>query len=916
MSSLLYRIGRACYRHRGRVLALWLVLLAVLGLGTALARGVFDDGFRIPGASSQKALDQLKMTFPEAADASAQLLVIAPDGASLKDPAVRAKVEQGFAILEALPFVKGVQSPYNEHISGKITADGHAALATVRVAGSMSTFPDSQREELKQAAARMAALIPGSQVHLGGEVYSIHMPRLSVVETIGLAVALVVLLVVLGSVVAALMPVGTAVLGVGLIVTITMLGANVISINSTTLILAIMLALAVGIDYALFIVSRHRDQLGAGLEVEESAARAVATAGSAVVFAGLTVVIALVGLSLAGIPFLGIMGAFAAVGVAGEVLLALTLLPAFLGFAGERLRPRAGRGRRATAPATPVEATEPALADHAGDTGPAAPERTNGLHGAAASDTGPSRWWVNVVTKVPVLTIVLVVAVLGALAYPAKDLALALPNSGRSLPDSIDRVTFDLISREFGIGHNGPLIITGTIVESTDPLGIMDGLRDDIRSMPGVQGITVATPNQNADTGLVQIIPTTGPDDPATADLVHRLRERHDAWLTEYGIDTSVTGSTAVQIDVTQRLSDALLPFGVFVMGLSFVLLMLVFRSIWVPLKAALGYLLSVAGAFGATALVFNLGWFKEVINLHETQPVISFLPIILMGILFGLAMDYEVFLVSRMREEYVHGNTTTWVQDGFVHSAKVVVAAAIIMFAVFAFFVPAGEGLIKPIAFSLAVGVALDAFLIRMTLGPAVMKLLGSRAWWLPRWIERRLPVMDVEGETLAHQLSLADWPAAAGKLVHAEGLGAAGAFAAVDVSVAPGEVLVVEGDATARRALLLALGGRFAPAAGEAKVAGFVLPEQAAQVRRAVAYASPSIREPLKTFTGPVLLVDNADQFSGPPRRRLANALAAVTASSDRAAIVAHAPGADLSDVLPGDVRVLRLEKEAAHV
>ena len=915
MSSLLYRIGRACYRHRGRVLALWLVVLAVLGLGTALGRGTFDDAFRIPGASSQKALDQLRMTFPEAADASAQLLVIAPEGASLRDKALRDKVEQGFAEIEALPFVKGVQSPYNKHIKGKITPDGHGALAAIRVSGTISTFPDSQREELLRAAERMAQLIPGSEVHLGGEVYSVHLPKLSVVETIGLAVALVVLLVVLGSVIAALMPVGTAVLGVGLIVTVTMLSANVVSINSTTLILAIMLALAVGIDYALFIVSRHRDQLAAGLEVEESAARAVATAGSAVVFAGLTVVIALVGLSLAGIPFLGIMGTFAAVGVAIEVLLALTLLPAFLGFAGGRLRPRAPRRSRSARAVAPVEAA----ADEAAP--PATPDEDGaatptGLHGAAASASGPSRWWVNVVTKFPVLTIVLVVAVLGALAYPAKDLALALPNSGRSLPGSIDRVTFDLISREFGIGHNGPLIITGTIVESTDPLGIMDGLRDDILTIPGVEAVTVATPNENADTGLIQIVPTTGPDDPATAELVHRLRARHDAWLSEWGIDTSVTGSTAVQIDVTQRLSDALLPFGIFVMGLSFVLLMLVFRSIWVPLKAALGYLLSVAGAFGATALVFNLGWFKEVINLHETQPVISFLPIILMGILFGLAMDYEVFLVSRMREEYVHGNTTTWVEDGFVHSAKVVVAAAVIMFAVFAFFVPAGEGLIKPIAFSLAVGVALDAFLIRMTLGPAVMKLLGARSWWLPRWIERRLPVMDVEGETLAHQLSLADWPAADGQLVHAEGLSAAGQFEGVDVSVAPGEVLLVEGDATARRALLLALGGRFVPESGEVKVAGLVLPEQASQVRRAVAYASPSVREPLKTFTGPVLVVDNADQFSGPPRRRLAHALAAVAASSGRAAIVAHAPGADLSDVLPGPARVLRLEKEAVHV
>ena len=354
MSSLLYRIGRACYRHRGRVLAAWLALLVALGIGVGVGGGSFDDAFQIPGASSQAALDQLKMTFPEAADASAQLLIIAPEGSSLREPALREKVEEGFALLEELPFVNGVQSPYNEHIDGRITPDGHAALAGVRVAGTMSTFPASQREELNEAGAAMAALIPGSEIHLGGEVYSLHLPKLSIIEAFGLVIALIVLLVVLGSWVAALMPVATAVLGVGLVTTVTMIGAGVISINSTSLILAIMLALAVGIDYALFIVSRHRDQLASGLEVEESAARAVATAGSAVVFAGLTVVVALVGLSLAGIPFLGIMGVFSAVGVAFAVLLSLTLLPALLGFAGERLRPRAERAGRTKRDASAV----------------------------------------------------------------------------------------------------------------------------------------------------------------------------------------------------------------------------------------------------------------------------------------------------------------------------------------------------------------------------------------------------------------------------------------------------------------------------------------------------------------------------------------------------------------------------------
>ncbi|MDQ7993763.1 MAG: MMPL family transporter, partial [Propionicimonas sp.] len=377
-----------------------------------------------------------------------------------------------------------------------------------------------------------------------------------------------------------------------------------IPVSSTTLMLVVMLCLAVGIDYALFIISRHRDQLAAGMEPEESAARAVATGGSAVVFAGLTVIIALVGLSIAGLPFLSVMGIFTAVGVAFEVLLALTLLPAFIGFAGERLRPRT---RAAAKPAR-----EPGRA---------------------------ARWWVGVITKWPLVTVLVVVVGMGALAYPALGIEMALPNSGRAAPGEPDRIAFDLTTQEFGIGFNGPLVITGSIVESDDPVAILDGIRADVEAMEGVQMVAAATPNANADTAMVQVIPTTGPDDPATAELVDRLRSQHDHWLDEYGIDTSITGLTAAQIDVNTRLRDALLPFGVFVVGLSLILLMMAFRSVWVPVKAALGYLLSVCAAFGVVTLVFNHGVGGWLINLAEPGPVISFLPIILLGILVGLAM-------------------------------------------------------------------------------------------------------------------------------------------------------------------------------------------------------------------------------------------------------------------------------------
>ena len=891
MSSFLYRIGRACYRARGKVVAAWLAVLALFGLLAVGIGGAFEDDFKVPGASSQIALESLRMTFPEAADASATLLITAPPGSRITDSDVRPVVEHYLDRLEELPYVKGIQAPYMKEIKGLITSDGTSGMARVRVEGSASTFTDAQRADLTQHAATLEKDLPGAAVHIGGEVFSVHVPKISVVEALGLVVAIFVLVLTLGSLVGASMPIGTALAGVGLGVATVRIAAGVIPVSSTTLMLAIMLALAVGIDYALFILSRHRDQLAAGMEPEESAARAVGTAGSAVVFAGLTVIIALVGLGVAGLPFLTVMGVFASVAVAFEVVLALTLLPAFLGFAGERLRPK---------------------------------PRKQALGLAARFAPGAaSSWWVGVVTKWPLVTVAVVLVAMGALTWPTTSLQLALPNSGRAEPTAQDRITFDLITEKFGIGFNGPLVVTGSIVESDDPLKIMDGLKADIKAMPGVELVALSTPNADADTGLVQIIPTTGPDDPATADLVQRLRDKHADWQQRYGIDTAVTGFTAVQIDVTTRLRDALLPFGIFVVGLSLILLAMVFRSVWVPVKAALGYLLSVGGAFGATALVFNQGWFKEVINLHEPGPVISFLPIILMGILFGLAMDYEVFLVSRMREEHVHGNVERAIEDGFIHSAKVVVAAALIMFAVFAFFVPAGEGSIKPIAFGLALGVALDAFVVRMTLVPAVMKLLGRHAWWLPRWLDRLLPTLDIEGEALTHQVKLAAWPAPdSTAAIHAEGLAArAGGrtlFAGLGVELPRGGVLVVEGEHAQRLALLFGLSGRVPFTSGEAKVLGHVLPEEASLVRveaPVLQPAEPRFAEELRRAIGGLVLVDAADELSDAQDAALRAALTATT-DPDRPTsfVLGVMPGTDLATLVPVDHQVLVLTSHLA--
>lgn len=912
MSSFLYRLGRSSYRLRVRVVVVWLAVLAALG-GLALAvGGDFNDVFEVPGSSSAKALAQLKVTFPEAADASATVLINAPSGQRIDDPDVKQAIEDWADHVESVSFVRGVIGPFSEVVDGEpvieglISDDGASGRANVRVEGQGSTVTDAQREELTTAVKTLEQTLPGSQVLIGGEVFSMHVPKISAVEALGLAVAMVVLVVTLGSLVASIMPVGTAVAGVGAGVLAVFVAAGVINVNSTTLILAVMLGLAVGIDYALFIISRHRDQLAAGMEVEESAARAVGTAGSAVVFAGLTVIIALVGLSIAGLPFLTVMGVFGALTVGLEVLLALTLLPAFMGFAGERLRPKE---------------------KHSPSSSRRKPGSRELAEEAAKSriETGrfnASAWWVGVVTKWPLVTVVLVLVALGGLAYPAKDLQMALPTSERSLPGTQDRATFDEITKRFGVGFNGPLIMTVDIVESDDPVEILDGLKADIEAMPGVQLVAAATPNANVDTGMVQIIPTTGPDDPATADLVHRLRDRQPEWQDRFDATTAVTGFTAVQIDVTAQLEAALLPFGIFVVGLSLVLLAMVFRSVWVPVKAALGYLLSVAAAFGATTLVFNQGWLMQLINLPEAGPVISFLPIILMGILFGLAMDYEVFLVSRMREEYVHGNTERFVEDGFVHSAKVVVAAALIMFSVFAFFVPQGEGAIKPIAFGLAVGVALDAFVVRMTLVPAVMKLLGRHAWWLPKWLDARMPTLDIEGESLTRQVKLADWPTPENaSVIVAEGLradvGARRLFADIDIDLAPGGVLVIEGEYAQRRALLLGLAGRLRLTGGLLKVNGLVLPEEGAVLRGQAPVLAPNVPHfgrVLKNVRGGLVFVDSADELSGTQERSLRRAMAAADAEEPITWVLAVLPGSDLEAQLPLPYQVLRLPSHLA--
>jgi RND superfamily putative drug exporter len=888
VSTLLYALGRWSFRRPWKVLVTWVLLLVLAGGGAALFSQGTDNSFSIPGTEAQEGLEELNRTFPQVSGTSAQLVVVAADGDQIDDEAYRGAIDDAVADFSDLGDVIAVTDPYDDTISGLLSDDGTAAIIRMQFEGQATEISDETVASAEAIADELAEALPaGSQAALGGDLFSTAVPALTIIEAIGVLIALFVLMITFRSIAVAWFPLISAIIGVGLAVALIFVATVFTTISSTTPLLAVMLGLAVGIDYSLFIVARHQDQVRAGMEPEESAARATGTAGSAVVFAGVTVLIALIGLSFAGIPFLTTMGIAAAVAVAIAVVVALTLTPALLGFAGGRV---IGWKRRKAPRSLRADGTKK-----------------------------PNRW-VMLVTRRPLVTTIAVVAALGAAAIPATSLTLALPNAGMQSEESEARQAYDLVAEKFGPGANGPLIMTGTIVTSTDPLGLMDDLAAEIEQVPGVAEVALATPNETADTGIIQIVPETAPDDPATADLVRELRAQHDRLLDEYGVDLKVTGFTAVAIDISDRLGEALLPFGIFVVGLSLILLMIVFRSIWVPLKAAAGYLLSVAAGFGAVAAVFEWGWFADLLHVSRTGPVISFMPIILMGVLFGLAMDYEVFLVSRMREDYVHarrrlGRTPTReelreiavgaVRSGFTASARVVTAAAVIMFAVFAAFVPEGDTSIKPIALGLAVGIAVDAFLVRMTLVPAVMTLLGDRAWWFPKVLDRMLPHFDIEGEAVEREIALEDWPERdTTAAVVAEDVGVADAgdrregvvYSGASFRLETGSTLIVTSDdARAARGLLLTIAGRLAPTEGRIKVEGHLLPERSAWVRPRVGVAllhnnDDPVGELREAFDGGsrVVVVDALDSIETQSLAARDQALAVLRQSGETTVIV----------------------------
>ncbi|MET9369629.1 MMPL family transporter [Streptomyces griseoflavus] len=722
MATFLYRLGRFAFRRRHFVALFWVALLALAGVGAAGAPAAGNSSFSIPGTEAQKAFDLLEERFPgsSADGATARVVFKAPDGEKITDAGNKTTVQDTVDALGGGSEVARVTDPYQ---GGGVSQDGGIAYASVTYEVSGMELEETSRDALKAAA--QDARDAGLTVEIGGDALQ-AMPETGTAEIIGIGIAAIVLVITLGSLLAAGLPLLTAVIGVGIgVASITAL-ASTLDLGSTTSILASMIGLAVGIDYALFVVSRYRAELAEGRAREEAAGRAVGTAGSAVVFAGLTVVIALVGLSVVNIPMLTKMGIAAAATVAIAVLIAITLIPALLGYAGRRVRPAGEKSKL--------------LGGGRGDGGKKADRPNMGTR------------WASFVVRRPMAVLLLGVVGLGAAAVPATSLELGLPDDGSQPTSTTQRRGYDLLSEGFGPGFNGPLVVVVDAKGSDDPQAVFQQAGEDIKGLDNVVNVSPAQPNKAGDTATITVIPDAKPSSVTTEDLVHDIRDAGAGIKADSGADVLVTGATAMNIDVSQKLNDALVPYLVLVVGLAFLLLIVVFRSILVPLKAALGFLLSVLAALGAVVAVYQWGWLSGLMGVEETGPIMSMMPIFMVGVVFGLAMDYEVFLVTRIREAYVHGeNPRQAVVTGFRYSARVVTAAAVIMMAVFAGFIGSSDSMVKMIGFGLAVAVLFDAFVVRMAIVPAVLALLGKKAWWLPKWMDRALPNVDVEGESLS---------------------------------------------------------------------------------------------------------------------------------------------------------------------
>jgi len=768
MSTFLYRLGRTAYGRPWLFIAGWVAVLAAVVGGMAINGVSVSSEMKIEGTEAQTVLDRVADELPEASGGQASVVFTVPVGERLDTPERLAVIrdivsnvydlekvvnpldaalgadeegapgtpqenppgdspagsDQGQAQEQEPPFqpllVDGAPVP-----GVLVSSDGRVALFQFQFTVASTSLTDDDVSSVLEVVER-AEQGTGMTVLPSDSLEALEIP-VGIGEVIGLAVAALVLVLTLGSLTAAGLPLITALVGVGIGVGGAYTLSNVVEMNSATPVLGLMVGLAVGIDYALFVVNRQRRLiLDHGLNAHEAAGRAVGTAGSAVFFAGLTVLIALTALTVIGIAVLSTMALVAASTVALAVLIALSLLPALLGLVGERICSDKARARRRAK----VQTESHGVADH----------------------------WVRGVVRFRWPVIAGVAAILVVMAIPAASMNLGIPSGATANQDTAARQSYEAVSQSFGEGFNSPLLVTAepTRVAGNVTPELTAKLIDEFQDRDDIVLATPVGVNEAGDLAVFSIIPTSGPDDEATSDLVKSLREPDHPIAQDNQVQLGVTGFTAIRIDMSDKIAGVLPFYLGIIIVLSVLILMLVFRSVAVPIKATAGFLLSILATFGATTAVFQWGWLSGLFGVDTGGPLMSFMPIIVTGILYGLAMDYEVFLVSSMREAHIHGQAARpSVVHGFDQASRVVVAAAIIMVAVFSGFIFSNDIMIKQIGFALAAGILIDAFIVRLTLVPALMAVFDEGAWWLPRWLDRLLPDLDIEGDKLLTMLN-----------------------------------------------------------------------------------------------------------------------------------------------------------------
>ncbi len=752
----LARLGRVCHDRRRWVLGAWLAIFVVVGAVSGAVGPGFVTEFNPPDMESRRGFELVDEYFGgQGAGIGGTIVFSAAQGVT--DPSVQGPMEELFAQVEELPNVR-VVSPYSAEPGPiRISPDGTIAYAEIE-------FPEEidQNDALavREDILEIVPEVEGLEVELGGQIFAEFEPPNS--EALGLAFAVVVLIIALGSVLAMGMSIGTALVGIGIGSSTVAILAHAIEMPDFTSFIAIMIGLGVGIDYALFIVNRYREELHKGRSEIDATSIAINTAGRSVLFAGVTVVISLLGMLIIGLSFVNGLAIGSAVVVFVTMAASVTLLPALLGFAGHNVEVTKWRGVIASGlislglfgvglTITPLLVAFPAaivvlaagffvspLNREIPQRPPKAPEETFAYR------------WSRVIQRFPWPAVVVSVVGLLVLSLPVLSLRLGFSDEGNFPEETTTRQAYDLLAEGFGPGSNGPLLLITEMPEGTDPAALA-AVGEALSSTEGVAFVSPAVPDDPADPRAVlwQVIPTTSPQAEETTDLVDRIRTDVVPGVTDgTGLDPAVTGFVAVSVDFSQYMAERLPIFLFAVLLLSFLLLMVVFRSVLVPLKAVLMNLLSIGAAYGITVMVFQWGWARELLAVDATGPIEPFIPMMMFAIVFGLSMDYEVFLLSRVKEEYDRGSANDKaVADGLASTARVITAAAAIMVVVFGSFLLEADRVVKLMGFGLAVAVLLDATVVRMVLVPATMELLGDRNWWLPKWLDRILPKVDIEG-------------------------------------------------------------------------------------------------------------------------------------------------------------------------